>query len=210
MTTEENLYHVKRTIIDFYRDPSGATQITDILGTYTALQAAKAAAQSCLGLEGYKTSDFDVYKVKTNASEDWSYGDGVLVYAKTPAGQEFRVSLDTKPNETKLKGNAEGKVEEHLHYVLQTRIDYDTDRSGARQTTEVEGTYLLRQDAYNAAHTVLLTEDTTKDSFDEYDEKESYKEDWPYGENVFVHAVGPNGENFIVAVKTDPIVGHKQ
>jgi hypothetical protein len=209
MTTEENLYHVKRTIIDFYKDVSGATQTTDILGTYTSLPAAKAAAQSCLGVEGYKPSDFTVYKEKEKTSEDWPYGDGVLVYAKDAAKQEFRVSIDTKPNETKLKGNAEGKVEGHLHYVLQTKIDYYNDRSGALQTTEVEGTYLLRKDAYNAAPTVLLDKDMTKKSFVEYDEQESYKEDWPYGENVVVHAVGRNGENFIVSVKTDPIVARK-
>lgn len=38
------LYHVIRTIIRFDEDSSGATRDVDILGTFTDLAAAKAAA----------------------------------------------------------------------------------------------------------------------------------------------------------------------
>jgi hypothetical protein len=113
----EFLYHVKRTILDFHEDKSGATQITDVLGTFTDLAAAKAAARSALASEGYLKDDFEVYEEKDQTdSEEWKHGDGVLVYAKAPAGQEFDVRLDTKPNMMKLKGNASGEVEGVLHY----------------------------------------------------------------------------------------------
>ena len=88
--------------------------------------------------------------------------------------------------------------------VLQTTIDYNNDRIGGIQHTEVEGTYLNRKDAYAAAHTVLLDDKITKDSFEEYDEKEQFEDEWPYGDEVLVRAVGQTGENFYVAVKAQP------
>ena len=44
------LYHVKRTIIRYDEDPSGATRDVDILGTFTDLAAAKAAANAGLAV----------------------------------------------------------------------------------------------------------------------------------------------------------------
>lgn len=122
MTTEngsesEFLYHVKRTITDFAEDKSGATRNIDILGTYTDLAAAKAAARAGLASEGYIEDDFESLEVKEDP-EIWKHGDGVLVYAKAPAGQEFEVRLDTKPNILHLKGNKSGEVEGFLHYGI--------------------------------------------------------------------------------------------
>jgi len=49
---------------------------------------------------------------------------------------------------------------------------------------------------------VALTDDeVTESSFDQYNEKEKHKEEWPYGDDVFVHAVSETGEHFLVAVK---------
>lgn len=204
-STEEFLYHVKRTITDFADDKSGATRTTDILGTFTSLAAAKAAAHGALASEGYIKDDFEVLEQKDETDpEEWKHGDGCLVYAKAPRGQEFDVRIDTKPNVLNLKGNADGEVEGHLHYVLQTTIDYNNDRIGGLQNTEVEGTYPTRKAAYAAAHTALLDEEVTKDSFAEYDEKEQFEGEWPYGDEVLVHAVGETGENFYVSVKAQP------
>jgi len=202
-TAPEFLYHVKRTITDYHADKSGATRITDILGTFTDLKAAKAAALSALASEGYVKDDFEVYEDNTDP-ENWKHGDGVLAYAKAPAGQEFEVRLDTKPNVPKLQGNASGEVDGFLHYVLQTTINYNNDRIGGIQNTEVEGTYPSRAAAYAAAHSVLIDNEVTKSSYAEYDEKEEFKGDWPYGDEVFVHAVAETGENFLVAVKAQP------
>jgi hypothetical protein len=58
----EFLYHVKRTILDFNEDKSGATQTTDVLGTFTELPVAKVAARSALASEGYLKDDFEVYE----------------------------------------------------------------------------------------------------------------------------------------------------
>lgn len=114
---EEFLYHVKRTIIDYADDKSGATRTTDILGTFTDLAAAKQAAHSALASEGYIRDDFEVFEQKNETDpEEWKHGDGCLVYAKAPRGQEFDVRIDTKPNVLKFKGNASGEVEGPLHY----------------------------------------------------------------------------------------------
>jgi hypothetical protein len=199
---EEFLYHVKRTITDLAEDKSGATRVTDILGTFTNLTAAKNAAHSALASEGYIKDDFETYEAKDEADpEEWKHGDGCLVFAKAPRGQEFDVCIDTKPNVLKLKGNASGEVEGFLHYVLQTTIDYNTDRIGGNQNTEVEGTYPTRKAAFEAAHTALLNEEVNKESFAEYDEKEQFEGEWPYGDEFFVRAVAETGENFYVAVK---------
>jgi len=110
----EFLYHIKRTITDFAEDKSGATRTTDILGTFTDLAAAKIAARGALASEGYIKDDFETLEVKDGA--EWKHEDGVLVFAKAPAGQEFDVRIDTKPNVLNLKGNADGEVEGFLHY----------------------------------------------------------------------------------------------
>ncbi|KAF4634891.1 hypothetical protein G7Y89_g3205 [Cudoniella acicularis] len=207
MAAQENipefLYHVKRTITDYHADKSGATRTTDILNTFTDLKAAKAAAHSALASEGYLKDDFEIYEDNAG-EEEWKHGDGVVVFAKAPAGQEFEVRLDTKPNTPKLKGNASGEVEGVLHYVLQTTINYNNDRIGGIQTTEIEGTYPIRKDAYAAAHTALLDDEVTKETFAEYDEKENFVGEWPYGDDCFVHAVAETGENFTVSVKAQP------
>ncbi|PQE34071.1 hypothetical protein CJF32_00010774 [Rutstroemia sp. NJR-2017a WRK4] len=201
----ELLFHVKCTITDYHKDQSGATRTTDILGTFTNLAAAKNAAYGALASEGYVKDDFQSYEVKNDTDpEQWAHGDGVLVFAKAPAGQEFEVSLDTKPNDLKLKGNASGEVEDYLHYVLQTMIDYNSDRIGGIQTTEVEGIYPTRKAAFEAAKTALLHEEVTKESFAEYDEKDKFVDEWPYGDECWVHAVSQTGENFMVFVKAQP------
>jgi hypothetical protein len=215
----EFLYHIKRTITDFHADKSGATRIIDVLGSFTDLKAAKAAAYSALFSEGYLKDDFELYEDNRSDPEGWKHGEGILVFAKAPAGQEFQVQIDTKPNVLSFVGNADGKVEGFLHYgkhlppssslktneiVLQTIINYNNDRVGGIQYTEVEGTYPTRADAYAAAHTVLLDDEVTKESFAEYDEKEAFEGEWPYGDEVFVHAVAETGENFLVSVKAQP------
>jgi len=113
--TPELLYHVKRTIIDFAQDKSGATRTTDIFGTFTDLAAAKAAARSALPSEGYLKDDFVEYE-ENDGTKEWKREDGVIVFAKAAAGQEFVVRLDTTPNALHFKGNASSEVEGYLHY----------------------------------------------------------------------------------------------
>jgi hypothetical protein len=199
---EDLLYHVLCEVIDYHEDKSGATRTTNIVGTYTSLPAAKAAALSCLKTLGYNPSEFSDYEENTDV-KTWKHGDGVIVYAKAPAGQEFKVRLDTTPNGHGFKVNKEGMVTDRLNYVIQTRIDYNDDRIGGIQTTEIEGVYHVRKEAYEAAYKALLddAEGITKESFARYDERDLQMDDWPYEEEVLVHAVSTSGENFLVAVK---------
>jgi len=209
--SESLLYHVKCEIIDYHNDQSGLTRTTNIYGTYTSLPLAKAAARTCLKTASYLPSDFSIYAEKSHP-ETWEYEEDVLVYAKAPAGQEFRVRVDVSPNEAGLKANERGEVEGHLHYVLQTRIDYNSDRTGGNQRTDIEGVYLGREEAEKAAYNVLLDKDegVTKESFAEFDRLDEQAGDWPYGDDVLVHAVGRNGENFKVEVKMQAKVHHKR
>jgi hypothetical protein len=213
----ELLYHTTLTVIDYHVDTSGSTRGVYVLGTHTTLESAKAFSLTALQGLGYEEDDFAEYKARskklsTDEEEDWPYGDGVLVYAKAPAGQEFLVSLDTKPNTENLledvaSGNHVLKLPQgfgHLHYVLQTKIDYNQDKSGAFQTTEIEGCYVRRADALLAACVALAELD--RESFSQYDERGDEKEagDWPFGEDVVVHAVAETGENYSVCVRTVP------
>lgn len=199
------LYHVKRTIIDFMSDPSGATRTTDILASYVSLPEAKSYAYECLDKAGYKRDDFAVWEEKDTA-KTWSYEDGVLIHAKGESGVVIEVAIETTENSQGLKADEQGVVKGHLQYVVQTTIDYDADRSGEKQTTSIEGVYTTRDAARKAARSVLLDkdDDVTKESFAEYDERADNDAEWAYGENTWVHAVGPGGSNYLVAVLTQP------
>jgi hypothetical protein len=198
ITMDDMLYHVKRTIVDFKNDATGALQKVDIRGTYTDLTNAKAAAKNALFDEGYEKDWFTIFDTH-DTTEGWKHGDGTFVFAQTIDGETFTVALETTPNTLGLKGNPDGKVEDKLFHILQTTIHYNIDRSGASRDTSLEGTYKTFEDAKNMALTCLIGDDVKKDSFVEFDEF-SGQEDWAYGENVMVHAVGIGGENYLVAV----------
>ncbi|RDL41146.1 Uncharacterized protein BP5553_01125 [Venustampulla echinocandica] len=204
-TTPDQLFSIKRTIIDYLQDESGATRYIDILGTYSKLDAAKAAARTALTDEGYIKDDFPTYD-ENDGKKQWTHGDGVIVFAKMGSGQELLVAIETTPNTHKLKGDGSGRVDGQLYYVLQTTINYDADRSGAAQTTEIEGIFADRHAAEKVAkHTLLAPgDDIKRKSYAEYDDKAAFKGEWPYGDDCFVHAVSNTGQNFIVKVKTQP------
>lgn len=204
------LFHTMLTVIDYHTDTSGSTRTVYVLGTHTALEAAKAFSLTALSDLGYTPDDFAEYETgaKIPASE-WTHGDGVIVYAKAPAGQVFTVSLDTTPNNENLPEGENHTVKypegfNHLHYVLQTKTDYNQDKSGAYQTTEIEGCYVRRADALSAAKMALAEMD--KQGFSQYDERDSEEEkgQWPFGDDVIVHAVAETGENYSVSVRTVP------
>jgi len=210
LNTPDLLFHTVLTVIDYHADTSGSTRTFYILGTHTNLPAAKAFSQSCLTHLGYAPDDFTTYSTSaTTSPSEWTHGDGVAVYAKAPAGQEFVVSIDTTPNNESLPEGPNSQLQmpkgfDHLHYVLQTKTDYNQDKSGAYQTTEIEGCYVRRADAEAAARMALA--DLDKQGFSQYDERdtEDEKGQWPFGEDVLVHAVAQTGENYSVCVRTVP------
>ncbi|KAH7176001.1 hypothetical protein EDB81DRAFT_30841 [Dactylonectria macrodidyma] len=154
----ELLYHTVLTLIDYHEDPSGATRSVYVLGTHSALDTAKAFATSALQGLNYKPGDFAEYAVRS--SEPWEHGDGVLVFARAPAGQVFLVRIDATLNNESLLASPAGTVvlpqgSDRLHYVLQTTIDYNLDRTGSVQSTKVQGTYAHRADAWAARSSSL-------------------------------------------------------
>ncbi|KAK3306094.1 uncharacterized protein B0T15DRAFT_218216 [Chaetomium strumarium] len=117
----------------------------------------------------------------------------------------------------------------HLHYVLRSRTDYnqgkdkdkdkDKDKSGGGcgdvfQETEIRGCYASRDAALAAARGVLLPVGEggggmSRNEYAQYDEREGDDDvetgdggGWPFGEDVYVHAVALTGEHYTVEVKT--------
>jgi hypothetical protein len=211
----ELLHHTVLTVVDYSHNASGASRTVFILATHGTHEGAQAYAAQSLEQLNFKADDFQKYEVRglgsNRSGTSWVYGDGVMVFARSLDGQEFRVSTCATQNNESLRANAEdGKMilpegAQFLHYVIQTILDYDTDRSGGRQQTEIIGVYLHRADAWAAAHMSLKPED-----FVEYDRRgdAEFVEQWPFGENVAVHAIGEWGLNSLVAVTTPP--QHKQ
>jgi len=171
--TAELLFHTTLTVIDYNADTSGSTRTVYVLATHTTLEAAKGSASTALQGLQYAPEDFALYDIH-EPGRDWSHGDGVVVFAKLHAGQEFIVSLDTKPNDAGLLSGPKGAVvlpkgAERLYYVLQTKVDYNQGRSGAAQTAEIEGCYVRLEDAVAAAR-ACLAED--RDEYAQYDERD--------------------------------------
>ena len=155
----EFLYHTTVTVINNHAASGGSQQAVYVLGTHANLEAAKSFALTALPRINYQPDDFVAYNVH-RAGEPWTYGDGVLVSATAPAGQTFIVRIDTKTNNEKLAAAADGTVvlpagANHLHYVLQTTVDYNKDRSGDCQNTEIEGCFAHKHDAVLAAKKLL-------------------------------------------------------
>ena len=205
----ELLFHTILTAVDFHSDTSGSTREVHVLGTHTTLSAAKAFAFTSLLHLGYQPDDFTEYATRVETPpESWKHGDGVMVYAKAPRRHEFLVGIDTKPNTESLPAGPNDTLalpdgHDHLHYVLQNRTDYKQNKSGADQATEIQGCYVHRCDALAAAKAALKQD---REEFAQYDERgdSDVEGEWPFGDEVVVHAVAQTGENYTVAVKTVP------
>ncbi|RSL81334.1 hypothetical protein CDV31_017045 [Fusarium ambrosium] len=197
------LYHTTLTVIDYREDPSGAKHSAYVLATHASIEAAKTFARDALHLLKYEPDDFEEYSVYSS-SHEWKHGDGVVVYARAPAGQVFQIGVRTTPNNESLLANPNGTVvlpkgADVLHYVVQTTVDYNKDRTGCAQEADIQGSYVLRADALAAAKSCLAQENLV-----EYDLWDEFKDEWPFGEDVVVHAVSETGQNHTVAVTTIP------
>lgn len=219
----ENLFH---TILTASRDDNEhqgpGSRVIYPLASHATLDAAKAFALKALPLLGYSHFNFEsVYERQSRDTAEESstlLEDGIMVHARRPGAHDFLVSIITAPNNEKLPAKADGHGDlalpsgiSHLYYIMQTRIDYNADRTGAFQDTTIEGTYVRKADAVAAAKKCLISDEKDKGDFEVYEERDGYKigEDWPYGEEVLVHAVAGTGENFEVAVMT-PLLAHER
>ncbi|KAJ6436534.1 endonuclease/reverse transcriptase [Purpureocillium lavendulum] len=214
-------------------------------GTFCAAQAYSAVSLRRIGFRDEDFAQLDVRPAAAEAGSEeaaqWPHGEGVLVYARAVSGEEFLLSINTTPNNDALRlnshhhggtstgtgtsgaeqGEDEGTLRlpdgaQFLHYVLQTTIDYNADRSGSAQAADIEGAYVHRADAWTAAHRCLLAGDEDEDSarsrFAEYDSRgdAGFIGEWPFDEDTAVHAVAETGQNFTVAVKTPPHIEAKR
>lgn len=214
----KRLYHTTLTVVDPHKvhtDPAGSAVdcSTFPLGTQATSEGATHFAEAALQSLNYQPDDFETYSLKSSLPQGkWTHGDNTIVYAKTPAGQEFIVRVEDRANKEHIAIQTDGGDEvkyptgsDHLSYVLVTEVDY---RKESTKTT-IEGCYYHRPDAVDAAKEALLAGGKLKKSqFGQYDERESLDKstakDWPFGEDVVVHAIGSKGENFKVAIKTVP------
>ena len=217
----EELYHTTLTVVDphnVHPDPTGAPvrHSTYPLATYATREAADQFASKALRELKYETSDFEVYQDKTTAAspeaEEWAHGGNTIVYAKTAGGQEFYIQVEGRTNKEHIAIATDGSGQiqyptgcEHLSYVFVTESDYRDESV----KTSLEGCFYHRPSAVAAAKDALLGEGRVKkNQLAQYDERKtldgSEAQDWPFGEDVVVHAVGSKGENFTVAIKTVP------
>jgi hypothetical protein len=187
------------------RDPNSEIEKIRIPGTYHSLAAAKAAAYSCLFDAGYEKQWFSQYEVDPAVLETYSIyqGIGLVVLAVAPDGTTFRVCVDTTPNIGHLTTDSEdGRIATDLYYVVQTNVEYADGDEGQRRYINIEGAFMTYDKAQSYARRVLLSQDDgiTKESFATYDEAGDNERDCGFGENVLIHAVGINGENYLISV----------
>ncbi|KAK8012026.1 Bifunctional protein RIB2 [Apiospora arundinis] len=203
----EQLYH---TVVQCF-DPTEpeSPQLVFPLGTHTTLATAKDFARNALQSLGYSDDDFEIMDIRTPETRDWTHGDGVLAWARAPNDWEISVCIDTKPNAEKLPATDDGtdqialpSKDLQLHYVIQTTIDRNKDET-RMQHSEIEGVFVHRAAALKAARRQLAAL-SENGEFAQYESRESLGPctDWPYGEDVVVHAIGHTGENYYIAVAT--------
>lgn len=170
----ELLYHTILKVVDYNIDRSGSTQTLYVLGTHTELKAAKQFAANALQSLGYVPEEFAVFE-SHQPGQDWRHGDGVMVYAKAYSGQELFIEIITTPNNLGLASRDDGTPDlpegSQLYYVLQSKVDYNIDRSGAAKEVMIEGCFLHRGDAVKAAKECLIQAVGPREQFIQYDER---------------------------------------
>jgi hypothetical protein len=207
----ELLYNTILTVIDLHKDPSGAARSSWILGTHSTRDAAKSYALGSLQKLSFAPDDFKEYEVRTaqcSSADRWSHGDDTLIFACAPSGQVFLVGIEAMPNNASLSATSDGEVVlpegvDSLNYVVQVVVDHNQDSFGSVPRAHVNGSYVHRADALLAARNCLDPAE-----FAEYDMQDDpdVVDQWPFGEDVVVHAISKTGQIQCVAVKRVPWV----
>ncbi|EED21865.1 hypothetical protein TSTA_091050 [Talaromyces stipitatus ATCC 10500] len=196
MATPDQLYHVLFVTSHLQKDPNGKFQKLRITGTYVSLESAKKAAHQCLFDAGYELEWFKKYEIGDSENVN-----GQVVHAVAPAGSTYRVRVLTTPNTINkpLPNHEDGRIAADLYYVVQIKSGLEDEES---RDINIEGVFTSYSEARESALRVLLDagDGVSKDSFAAYDEAGPGQADCGYGDNIIVHAVGNNGENFLVSV----------
>lgn len=191
----EQLYHILFITSHLQKDPNGRFQKLRIPGTYISLESAKTAAHQCLFDAGYEREWFKKYETGMDNE------DGQVVLAVAPAGSTYRVRIATTPNTVgkPLSKHEDGRITTDLYYVVETKAVLEVEEN---RDINIEGIFTSYRDARDYALRVLLNAEdgVSKETFAEYDEAEPGLADCGYGDNMLVHAVGNNGENFLISV----------
>jgi hypothetical protein len=105
-------------------------------------------------------------------------------------------------NNASLSATSDGQVVlpegvDSLNYVVQVVVDSNQDSVGSVPKAHINGSYVDRADALSAARNCLDPAE-----FVEYDMQDDpdVVDQWPFGEDVVVHAVSKTGQIQCVAV----------
>ena len=205
-TSSDHLYHIILTTSHLSKDPNSQIEKLRVVGTFTSLSAAKAAAHRALFEAGYDSEMFKVYDTKQSPSGNGHHHrpvPGIMVHAEAEDGTTFEIRILTTPNTFKtLTTSDDRRVLDDLYHVVQTNVPYEDDECGSEREHNIEGSFLNYEDASQLAREVLLdaSDGVSKESYAEYDEAVPGEKDCGYGENVLVHAVGTNGSNILISV----------
>lgn len=98
--------------------------------------------------------------------------------------------------------NEDGRISASLYYVVRTNMPYCSHERKPAHDTNVEGLFQSYAEARKFASTLLLSEEDgiISSSYKYYCEAGSDERDCVYGDNVIVHAVGKNEENYFLSV----------
>lgn len=196
-----SLFNVVLTLTHMQKDVDMNLQGVRICGTYDSLPAAKGFAHRCLFDAGYEQEWFTTFETQHEGILI-DHKQNEIVRAIGPGGEEFIVNISTIPNVFELKSNDAGRVETPLYHVVQTIVHYRADESGQTRETTIQGSFKTFEEARKVALSTLLwwEDGISRNTYAQYDEAGPGELDCGYGENVLVHAIGQNGENFVVSV----------
>ncbi|KAH8702549.1 hypothetical protein BGW36DRAFT_356664 [Talaromyces proteolyticus] len=196
----EQLYHILFIISHLQKDPNGKYQKLRIPGTYISLASAKSAAHQCLFDAGYEREWFETYE--TSQANGNNEDDGQVVHAVATDGSTYRVRILTTPSiiGKPVSTHEDGRITTDLYFVIQAKTKLEEE--GNSRDINIEGIFTSYGDAREYALRVLLDAGNglDKESFAQYEETGPGQADCGYGDNVLVHAVGNNGENFLISV----------
>ncbi|KAH8645742.1 hypothetical protein BX600DRAFT_477912 [Xylariales sp. PMI_506] len=195
------LYHLVRETYQIHNSTITPDKFQrQILGTYTNLAAAEAAAGSCVE---EAEMDLDCDKLYTHYSRLFlNIGVqelGVLVVlAVSNTGRIFRVRLYKTANARALRGDGKScKVNTKLWYVFESKVVY---LGSDRRETIIRGLFTNYQDAKTyASELILQTEGLNVDGFSFY-KKYEVDEDTGTNEPVIVQAVDNAGTYYVVSI----------
>ena len=136
----------------------------------------------------------------------FSYGVGICCSepggAKVEAATLCHAAGVGALSRCQLRSNRAGRIETPLYRVVWTIVHYRDDESGETRDMTIAGSFKAYGEARKVTLSTLLWWDDgiSWNIYAAYDEAAPAELDCRCGEKVIVHAIGQNGENFMVSV----------